>query len=146
MPNKCPHYDVCENSESCYRCQDENLLRVSTPRVTLKVKQKNPWRRFEAKVAKRLAKASEYRLQPASGSKWYAPGDVITPDILAECKSHPISAKGAKQHTIRRDELVKIADEAALSGRMPLYAFKFKDDPTIYAVLRFDDLEDLLGG
>lgn len=146
MPNalECTYYDKCLNNDSCYRCQNMNLLKLPVRCTNIKSKRGNPWRRFEAKVATKLATAEQCRLQPASGSKWYAPGDVITPDILAECKSHPVSSKGAKQHTIRRQELQKITEEAALSGRMPLYVFQFKDDATVYAVLRFDDLEVLL--
>jgi Holliday junction resolvase len=142
----CTYFDTCQNNTQCYRCQGCSLLRLPKTRKTLKAGGgSTAWRRMERDVAARLAQAGPAaRSQPASGSKWYAPGDVITQDYLIECKAHVTSARGAKQHTILKNHLEKIASEAALLGRLPIYTFRFKGDDKIYAVIDFDTLEEIL--
>lgn len=143
---ECPHYQICLNRDKCYRCNNGNLLRVKTAKARLaRFGRSVAWRRLEGDVARRLAgSGGATRRQPASGAKWYAPGDVLSPECLVECKTHVTSSKGEKQHTVYRAELEKITAEAAMLGRLPVYAFRFKGDDKIYAVLEFDLLEELI--
>lgn len=140
---ECRHFDICLNNTKCYRCNDEELLKL--PARWERLSHRSPrksWQKLEHDVADRLNSAY---LQPGSGNKWFAPGDVATPDLLVECKSHCVQSKGSLQHTINKSHLDKIAREAAISGRLPVYAFRFKDDERVYAVVDFDFLVGLLG-
>jgi len=139
---ECRHFSVCLNNAQCYRCTNEDLLKLPPQRSYINHRSlRKPWQKLERDVADSLNSA---RLQPGSGNRWYAPGDVITPNLLVECKSHCIQSRGSLQHTVHKLHLDKIAQEAAISGRLPVYAFRFKDDERIYAVVDFDFLAGLL--
>jgi len=139
----------CVNTDKCYRCKNGSLYKAEKKRLPLRKvspnKTSTPWRKLEHQVAETLTSCGyQAKLQPASGSKWYAPGDVISSDFLVECKSHPVSARGEKYHTITKEQLKKIEDEAAVSGRLPIYAFQFKGDTEVYVVMKMDVLEEIL--
>ncbi len=142
---ECPYSSVCLNADQCYRCSDARLLKLPKKVKGLSARRgASLWRRMEYDISKSLQRAGvAARPQPASGNKWFAPGDVISPEYLIECKTHTISAAGAKQHTISRKHLEKIAEEAAMLGRLPIYVFKFKNDDKSYAVVDFDILLEL---
>lgn len=143
---ECQYYDECINNTQCYRCSRYSLLRRGKPPRFLSrgPRKSAPGRRLEHAVAREVRNLySSVRQQPASGAKWHSPGDVIAPDLLVECKSHTVSAVGSRQHTITRGQLEKIAQEAALTGRLPLYTFQFRGDDRIYAVMDIELLEEL---
>lgn len=145
----CEYYNYCLNNDKCYRCANCSLLKVKKREKKLRQispkKSSTPWRRIEHKVAEVLSKYDESaKLQPGSGNRWFAPGDVISENFIVECKSHVVSSKGEKQHTITREQLKKLEDEAAMTGRIPVYAFQFKGDSKVYLVLEMSVFEELL--
>lgn len=146
---ECEHYERCLNNSQCYRCTGYNLLKVkqvkkTTLRRVSPKKPSTPWKKLEHQVAQTISKYDpDTKLQPGSGNKWFAPGDVKSSDFLVECKSH-VAVKGAKQHTVTKEQLEKIEAEAFMTGRLPLYAFQFKGDSRVYVILELNLFEELL--
>jgi hypothetical protein len=68
--------------------------------------------RFGAAAEKRVAKLTDSRRTPASGSKWFAKGDLKSPTELIEVK-----ATAKKVYALKLATLRKIEDEAAAQDR-----------------------------
>lgn len=58
---------------------------------------------------KRVSKISNGKVQVGSGSTPFLKGDVVLPNILIDCKT---KAKESKSHTIKKEWLDKIKEEA----------------------------------
>mgnify|MGYP005836048445 FL=1 len=155
MRDTCPYIARCLNTRQCYRCEHYHLLRLAEDRIRLKRRAKRSgvagqpaWRQFEHEVARRLSSVPtvveyESRRQPASGALPGSPGDVWDEVVLNESKlRNQHTAAGRTQHTVKREWLEKVAKEAG-PGKVPLYTFRFADSLT-YAILRFDDLLELI--
>lgn len=59
--------------------------------------------------------------QPGSGAFWTAKGDVSTPRYLVECK---LTDKAS--YSLKEDLLRKIAKEAAVVGKEPVFQIEFQ--------------------
>lgn len=76
-------------------------------------------------------------VRPGSGNKWFAKGDVKTPNNLIEYKY-----TDNKSFSIKLAELEKIEREALLEDRVPLFGVSFSGKS--YVLLTEDDYECLL--
>lgn len=70
------------------------------------------------------------RLVPASGSKWYAKGDVATDEWLIECKR-----TDKKQFTLKHEMLLKHKLLAGKEGKFPMWQFEFGSKKYRYAMV-----------
>lgn len=88
-------------------------------------------------MLKRSWQAAERRVgkpRPASGARWFAKGDVVTPaGELAQCK-----ATDKKQYTLKLAELRQIEEQAAAEDREPLFVVEFRtpQGPVAYEIRR----------
>lgn len=93
------------------------------------------------KFAKQVAQR-----QIGSGNKHWALGDMITEEALtaslAEFKERgTLSSSGEKQITIKREWLVKLAEEAReMNKEFYFLPFAFKGDSTDYVAMEYDRL------
>lgn len=80
------------------------------------------------------------RLGDASGSLWFAKGDVVLHHALLECKERgTVNARGEKQITIPKEWLDKTEKEAFQGGKEYWYLpFGYKGSDEIYLVKPFD--------
>ena len=85
---------------------------------------------------KRIAKATGGKRTAASGAFWSHKGDVRSDGLLWEHKF-----TGKKSKTIQSTELKKIATEAILDGRMPVFGFHLDGDD--YVILNESDFLEL---
>lgn len=157
MNDSCPYVTRCLNTAQCYRCEHYHLLRLAEDKVRQKRRTRHPgggakqpaWRRFEHEIARRLSSVPtvveyESRRQPASGALPGRPGDVWDEVVLNESKlRNQHTTAGRTQHTVKREWLEKVAQEAG-PGKVPLYTFRFAGPSSVYAVVRFDDLLELI--
>lgn len=100
---------------------------------------------FEKRVQKRINGSAAgrgdgpARRQPNSGALWGRPGDIVTPDLLVECKERGTKIRGEKSYTITREQLEKTAEEAILAAKPDWFlVFGFRNDPKMYVIRDFD--------
>jgi hypothetical protein len=89
-----------------------------------------------------IAKELGGKRERASGASITAPGDVITPEYLVECK---VSESGSV--SLNRKQWQKIREEAALRGRRPMGALRLRDPYTgkhidVIVKMLDDEVED----
>lgn len=80
------------------------------------------------------------RLGDASGSLWFAKGDIKLHHALLECKERgTVTSKGEKQITIPKDWLDKMVVEAYREARDYWYLpFGYKGDDDVYLIKPYD--------
>jgi hypothetical protein len=81
------------------------------------------------------------RRRPNSGAISHIPGDVDLVAMLGECKERgTVNARGEKTFSVTKTMLKKIAAEAAISKKIPVLTFRFKDDEQVYAIFQWEDI------
>jgi len=97
------------------------------------------WLLFEEEVAERLRSAGipAYRT-PLSGA--VIKGDVRAPGLLIECKYN----RNRDVAYVSRLKLERTIRTAQQEGKLPVVAFKLKDDKQIYVTLRLEDFARLM--
>lgn len=94
----------------------------------------------EKRIVKNLSQIMNARQQMASGSVWFAKGDVTTENFLIEAKTR---AKKSKQITLKKEWLDKIAEEAVVAGKIPVLAISFGDGRDFF-ILSTEDFLSLV--
>ena len=165
----CEYEGRCLNSDNCFVCngqrllklpEDKNRQRLQAKAVTATRKKDNltdcseSWKDLESAVAARISAMPtvkqyndmrEANRQVRSGAIWFMPGDVTDTIILAECKERAtVTAQGEKTISIPKSWLTKIKQEANLAGKYPSFMFRYKDDEVIYSINEFDVLCDMI--
>lgn len=165
----CQYEGRCLNEEKCLICNDYRLLKLPEDKHRMKLQSKakkvsakkdnlddcsESWKDLEQSVASRISavptvkqynEIREARRQVRSGAIWFMPGDVADTVVLVECKERSsVTAKGEKSITIPKSWLDKLDDEARFAGKYPTFAFRYKNDDTIYSINRFEVLEDMV--
>lgn len=165
----CEYTNRCLNSDKCMRCMRHALLKLPEDKKRLQAQRKavkdthkkdrldncsESWKDLEQAVASRISalpttkqynEMREARRQVRSGAIWFMPGDVTDTIILAECKERStVTARGEKSITIPKAWLNKLEDEAESEGKYPTFAFRYKDDTQIYAINKFEVLEEMV--
>lgn len=98
-------------------------------------------KRQENKVAK-ITEVDNGKREPNSGATLFRKGDVKTDSLLIECKT---LTKPQKSHTIKREWLDKIREEAFSRGKqLSALAFDFGDNGTQFFILQDNDFQNLL--
>lgn len=83
--------------------------------------------------------------QIMSGALYHLPGDIVIGNLLVEHKySEATDCRGEKQIVIHREDLLKIIDEAARTGKFPALIFRYKGDDRRFIVFDAQVLEDYL--
>lgn len=155
----CEYYGRCLNTDKCYLCgPQQRLLKLPEPKWKSRAKKvkttksdllrKDSWKNLEEVVREKLNQVptiKEARRQLRSGGLWFAPGDVIDDVLLVECKERDlVDAEGRKYFSIKKAVLDKIIAEAQQMKRFPGLVFRYKGEEDVYAVMRFDDLVQLV--
>jgi hypothetical protein len=78
------------------------------------------------------------RQTPGSGNRWYAKGDVRTPELLIENKY-----TGKTQVTLKALDLRKICDEATAEGLLPVLGVELSGEH--FVVMPRADFLEILG-
>lgn len=155
--NGCTHKDCVNRNLRCHICVPiGRLYKTKKRKPPKKAKKKNALGKtdkyqkegmeFQDRVAKRYNElmGRGARQQPNSGAFWGMPGDVITEELLQECKERgTVSSRGEKQITIKKEMLEKIKKEANFR-RIPVLPFGFKNDDNIYVALEYDLLLEVV--
>lgn len=147
----------CLNNNKCYRCRDQMLLKL--PKEKYKSQQiKKPkkefdeedsWKELEQQVADKLNKVptmKEARRTRRSGALWYEQGDILDEILHPECKERAGRElkTGEKTISLRKEWLEKAASECEKTNKTMCLPFRFKNDETIYAIISFEDLANLI--
>jgi hypothetical protein len=155
----CVYEKICLNGpggkSACWRCQDLHLLKLPKDKIAkarskpTKAKKDEPsWKQLERDVARSLSRpltGREYesRQNPGSGNVWFRPGDVLNGLLLPEVKERA-SIGNVRSFRFEKDWLDKVLEEARFARRIPMVAFRFKDDDAVYACLPFESLVELV--
>lgn len=105
----------------------------------------NPYKPTARRQERELAKEIGGKRVPLSGGGSIK-GDVLSPEILAECKtSHLLDSKGNKQIIFKKLWLTKMLAEAKLEGKSIVFLqFRFKGDKSAWVVADSADYVDLV--
>jgi hypothetical protein len=149
----------CVNSDKCYRCFNESLLKLpedkqkkrnnkTTSFNSKKANSDDSWKDLEEQVAIKLNKVptiKEARRTLCSGAL-FEKGDVLDDILLPECKERiGTELKGGdKSISLKKDWLLKAKKEAQQSDKKMCLPFRFKAEEDIYVIMDFDDLADLI--
>lgn len=106
---------------------------------------KKPTRHFSKQQEKAVAKSLGGRTTANSGATSFDKGDVVTEDILVECKT---KVKTSEQITIKKEWIRKNREEAFAMGKQySTIAFNFGPDEENYYIIdeyMFKMLQELL--
>jgi hypothetical protein len=156
----CEYENRCVNSDKCYRCFNQQLLRLPEDKQkarhrTNKVHNKkvaaadDSWKDLESTVADKLNRVptmKEARRSRASGALWFEKGDIVDEILHPECKERKGRELkgGGKSISIQRLWLEKAKEECRASNKIMVLPFRFKEDENIYGIFDFDDIADLV--
>lgn len=155
---ECEYYHQCLNNSKCYRCMNEQLLKLPK-QAKSKVKRqrysqpasskKDSWEELEDRVAEQLNKVptmKDARRARASGALWWEKGDVLDTLLHCECKERQGKELqgGNKSISIQRLWLEKAKDEIKYGEKIMCLPFRFKEDESIYAIFDFNDIAELV--
>lgn len=156
----CEYYSSCLNSEKCYRCFDNSLLKLPIDKKLKSMKKRNlnsykdnndekSWRKLEQDVADKLnyiPTINEARRTKRSGALWFEQGDIKDTVLHPECKERigTLLKSGEKSLTIHKSWIEKAKSECINTSKFMCLPFRFKGDSNIYTVIDFDDLSSLV--
>ena len=158
----CEYSSRCQNSDKCYRCFDQALLKLpedkqkSKNKKVAKVHNKktaqadDSWKDLEQQVADKLNNIptiKEARRSRGSGNLWFEKGDVVDDIVMPECKERlgrQLKIGNDQSISIQKSWLEKANKEAVDKGRIMINPFRFKEDTKIYVNMDFDDLAELI--
>jgi hypothetical protein len=156
----CEYENRCLNSEKCYRCFDQVLLKLpgdkkrSNPGRTKifdskKAGAKDSWKILEQDTADELNNIptiKEARRSRASGALWFEKGDVVDEILHPENKERTGRQlkSGERSMSIQKGWLDKAREEARSTNKVMCLPFAFKGDPHRYAIIELEDLASLV--
>lgn len=156
--NECEYYLRCKNNDKCYRCFNEKLLELPEDKAYKKnnnkfnyktANSKNSWEDLEQQVANKLNKVpniKEARRSLASGALDFEKGDIVDSILHPECKERTgrVLKTGEKTISLKKEWLEKAQHEAEMNDKTMCLPFRFKGDDTIYSIINFDKLAELV--
>lgn len=156
----CPYENRCKNSDKCYRCFGESLLKLPEDKNRKKYKKtavynqkvaqsEDSWEDLEQTVADQLNMVptmQEARRSRASGALWFEKGDIVDSILHPECKERTGRAlkSGTRSMSIQREWLEKAKEEVRHSNKIMCLPFRFKEDANTYVIFDFDDIAELI--
>ena len=157
----CSYEKVCLNSDKCYRCTDNRLLKIPNQKGQKKVADlirrvdkktanaDNSWEDLEQQVADKLNNVptiQEARRSRASGALWFEKGDIVDTILHPECKERKGNElkTGEKSMSIKKEWLEKAAKECQDTNKTMCLPFRFKGDSNIYCIFKNDDIAELI--
>lgn len=157
---QCEYYGSCKNSDKCYRCYKQQLLKLGgrkenkvssfIPKHDVRTAQADDsWKDLEQQVADKLNNIptiQDARRSRASGALWFEKGDVVDDILHPECKErsgHELKG-GDKSMSIKREWLEKAREECRLTQKTMCLPFRFKGDSRIYCIFDNDDIASLI--
>lgn len=156
----CEYERRCVNSDKCYRCFSQQLLKLPEDRKKAKHRTTkaydhrvatadDSWKDLEQKVADKLNMVptmKDARRSRASGALWFEKGDIVDSILHPECKERKGSElkSGAKSISIQKEWLEKAKEECKGTDKIMTLPFRFKEDTNIYAIFDFDDIAELI--
>lgn len=155
--DNCVHYDICKNNKICYRCFNEEYLKLPKERKTKKkihdykiANSDDSWKDLEqtsAKMLNNIPVIKDARRSRRSGALWFEKSDVVDEVVHIECKERQgrIIKKGAdKSFTIQKSWIEKAKNEADNDNKILCLNFRFKGDEQIYNIMCFEDTCELI--
>lgn len=156
----CEFKNRCMNNTNCYRCNNQNLLKL--PEDKFKKKQKktkvfdnkkanedNSWEGLEEDMVRELNNVPsivEARRTRGSGNTWFEKGDVLHSILKLECKERTGSelSGGDKSISIKKSWLTKATEEAVDDDRIMALPFRFKGDDVNYIIMEASNIIELV--
>lgn len=159
--DNCEYKARCVNSDKCYRCFEQSLLKLPKDKTMNKYHNKkhvynkavadsdNSWEDLENQVSDMLNNVpsiKEARRSLASGALPFDKGDVKDGILHCECKERKgtLLKSGEKSLSIKKEWLTKAKHEADENNTYMCNPFRFKGDDVIYANIIFKDLAELV--
>ena len=160
----CEYEATCENNDKCYRCINQNLLKLKTkpwnkPKKvnnslvkahnTKAMNAKNSWENLEQEVADSLnniPNIQDARRSIRSGALWFEKGDIVDEILHPECKERTGRQlkSGDQSISIQKIWLEKAADECKSNSKTMCLPFRFKGDSKIYTIFEHEDIAELI--
>ena len=160
----CEYEATCENNDKCYRCINQNLLKLKTkpwnrPKKvnnslvkahnTKAMNAKNSWENLEQEVADSLnniPNIQDARRSIRSGALWFEKGDIVDEILHPECKERTGRQlkSGDQSISIQKLWLEKAADECKSNSKTMCLPFRFKGDSKIYTIFEHEDIAELI--
>lgn len=160
MSADCEYEFRCVNTDKCYRCFNNALLKLPEDKYKqkynkTKVKDKkvaaadDSWKDLEQSVADAISHVptmKDARRSRMSGALWFEKGDIVDNILHPECKErkgHELKG-GDKSISIQRSWLTKAKEECRGTDKTMVLPFRFKEDEDIYAIFDMDDIAGLI--
>lgn len=157
----CSYESACLNNGKCYRCINQNLLKIKGQKSQRKFADLNPsvdektasaddsWKDLEQQVADKLNNIptiEQARRSRMSGALPFEKGDVVDTILHPECKERKgtLLKSGEKSISIKREWLEKSAEECKHTSKTMCLPFRFKGDSAIYCIFENDDIANLV--
>lgn len=160
MSDFCEYELRCQNTNKCYRCFDQKLLKLPEDKQKNKnsktkvfrhevANAEDSWKDLEQNVADSLKKVptmQEVRRSRRSGALWFEQGDVVDSILHPECKERTGNElkSGEKSISIQRGWLEKASLECQNTNKLMCLPFRFKGDEQIYNIMKFEDIAELV--
>lgn len=154
--NLCEFENRCLNNEKCFRCNNQSLLKLKETK-TFKNKtsnkkeltKDNSWEDLEQTVVDKLNAIPDIqkaRRSRASGALWFEKGDIIDTILHPECKERTgtVLKSGERSMSIKKEWLDKALIEADDNRKTMVLPFRFKEDDNVYAIMKMDDIAELV--
>ena len=159
--NICIYENTCQNNDKCYRCSNQNLLKIKGQKGQQKTcgilndykhkiaQSDDSWKDLEQQVADKLNNIptiEEARRSRASGALWFEKGDIVDIILHPECKERQGNQlkSGEKSISIKKEWLEKASDECKFTDSTMCLPFRFKGDTNIYCIFENNDIATLI--
>ena len=160
----CEYQATCENNTRCFRCINQNLLKLKTKpwnkqktarKSVVKIHDtkasnaKNSWENLEQEVADSLSNVpaiQDARRSIRSGALWFEKGDIVDEILHPECKERTGRQlkSGDQSISIQRLWLEKATEECKGTDKVMCLPFRFKGDDKIYTIFEHNDIAELI--
>lgn len=165
LDNNCEYKFRCLNNDKCWKCYNNILLKLPEDKKKKQLKRKSEsnmnkankkyndtkdsWKSLEQEVASKLndiPSIAEARRSRRSGALEWESGDIVDNILHPECKERKGNdlKAGEKSFTIKKEWIEKASKECECTDKTMCLPFRFKNDESIYAVIKFDDLAGLV--
>lgn len=157
----CTYESTCLNSENCYRCANQSLLKIKGQKGQRKTagfaasfdakiaNADDSWKDLEQQVADKLNNIptiDQARRSRMSGALPFETGDIVDTILHPECKERKgyELKSGEKSISIKKEWLEKAAEECQYKQQTMCLPFRFKGDLAIYCIFNNDDIAELV--
>lgn len=155
---ECEYKNYCLNNKNCYRCIEQNMLKLkgqrqskklSVPKAFNETNSKESWKELEKEVADKISNIpiiKNAKRTIASGALPFLKGDIDDLILHIECKERTGNElkTGDKSISIRKEWLIKAKNECKYTKKEMCLAFRFKNDKDIYCIMEFNDIVNLV--